>query len=275
MDDRLSANRANWDERTGIHLASAFYDVEGWLERAPGPRTEEVDALGDVSGLSLVHLQRHIGLDTLQFARAGALVTGLDFSPAAIRAAQVLADRAGLTDSAHFVCANVYDAVNALAPRIFDVVYVSFGALCWLPNVERWAEQVSALLAPGGRLYLHDQHPVEWALADDEAVFAHPYFEESDPYIDDAGATYTDGDGPLVNRRNFQWNHGLGEIVTALIGHGLQLDSFVEHDWTEGHRFPFLIANDKHHWTTPPGMPRLPLSFTVLAHRPPDLEALA
>jgi len=270
MDQRLVTNRANWDERTGVHLASQFYDVQGWLHRAPGPRPEEVDAIGDMSGLRLVHLQCHIGLDTLQLARAGARVTGLDFSPAAIRAAQDLADRAGLAGQARFVCAEVYDAVNVLGPQTFDIVYVSFGALCWLPSVDRWAEQVYALLAPGGRLYLHDQHPVEWALADTEAVFRHPYFEESDPYVDDAGETYTDGDGPLVNRRNYQWNHGLGETVTALIRHGLHLDSLVEHDWTEGNRFPFLVVTDEHHWTTPPGMPRLPLSFTVLAHRPPD-----
>jgi 2-polyprenyl-3-methyl-5-hydroxy-6-metoxy-1,4-benzoquinol methylase len=98
VDERLAANRLNWDERTEIHLDSAFYDVEGWLHRAPGPRTREIDALGDVSGLSLVHLQCHIGLDTLQFARAGARVTGLDFSSAAIDAARDLADCSGLAD---------------------------------------------------------------------------------------------------------------------------------------------------------------------------------
>ena len=128
MDQRLVTNRANWDERTGVHLASQFYDVQGWLHRAPGPRPEEVDAIGDMSGLRLVHLQCHIGLDTLQLARAGARVTGLDFSPAAIRAAQDLADRAGLAGQARFVCAEVYDAVNVLGPQTFDIVYVSFGA---------------------------------------------------------------------------------------------------------------------------------------------------
>ena len=269
MDERLTANRANWDERTGIHLDSRFYDVEGWLRRAPGPRPREIGALGDVAGVSLVHLQCHIGLDTLQFARAGARVTGLDFSPAAISAAQDLADRAGLADQANFVCADVYDSVSELGPQTFDIVYVSLGALCWLPSVDRWAAQVAALLTPGGCLYVNDQHPVEWALADDQAVFAHPYFEESEPYVDDSGATYTDSDRPLVNRRNYQWNHGIGETVTALIRHGLRLDWLVEHDWTEVDRFPWLIANDKQQWTTPVGMPRLPLTFSLLAHRPP------
>ena len=268
MDEHLAANRANWDERTGIHVESRFYDVEGWLRRAPGPRPREVDALGDVSGLSLLHLQCHFGLDTLQFARAGARVTGLDFSPTAIDVARDLADRAGLSDRSHFVCADIHDAVDALESQTFDIVYVSLGALCWLPSVDRWAEQVGALVAPGGRFFLHDQHPVEWALADDGSCFAHTYFEESAPYVDDSESTYADGDRPLVNRRSYVWNHGIGETVTALIRHGLQLDWLVEHDWTVYPRFSWLVNSDDDHWTAPDGMPRLPLSFSLLARRP-------
>jgi SAM-dependent methyltransferase len=267
MDERLAANRANWDERAAIHLESHFYDVKGWLTRAPGPTPREIDALGDVSELSLVHLQCHFGLDTLRLARAGARVIGLDFSPAAIDAARDLADRAGLSDRARFVCADVYDSVNALGSQTFDIVYVSLGALCWLPSVDHWAGQVAALLAPGGRLYLHDQHPVEWALADDRATFIHPYFEETEPYVEDSESSYTDSDRPLVNRRNYQWNHGIGETVTALIHHGLHLDWLAEHDWTVRPRFSWLVTADNEHWTTPAGMPRLPLSFSLLAHR--------
>ena len=239
-----------------------------WLSRAPGPRPREVDALGDVAGLRLVHLQCHLGLETLQFAQAGARVTGLDFSPAAIRAAQDLAERSGLSDRARFVCADVYDAVGALEAQTFDVVYVSAGSLCWLPSVERWAEQVAALASPGGRFYLHEKHPVEWALADDQPVFTHPYFEEPDPYVEDSESTYTDSARGLVNRRNYQWNHGIGEIVTALVRHGLQLDWLLEHDWAVRQVFSWLVTDDGERWTTPAGMPRIPLSFALLAHRP-------
>jgi 2-polyprenyl-3-methyl-5-hydroxy-6-metoxy-1,4-benzoquinol methylase len=151
MDERLEANRANWDERTAVHLASRFYDVEGWLRDRRGPRPHELEALGEVSGLRLLHLQCHIGLDTLAWARAGARVTGLDFSPAAIDAARDLARRSGLSDKAEFVCADVYEAASALGHATFDIVYVSLGALCWLPDVDRWAEQVGALVAPGRR----------------------------------------------------------------------------------------------------------------------------
>ena len=180
VDPRIAANRRNWDDRVPIHVASAFYGVEGWLAEKRGPRAEEVRLLGDVSGLDLVHLQCHFGLDTLQWARAGAEVTGLDFSPAAIDAARALADRSGLSGRARFVCADVHDAVDVLGAGTFDVVYVSLGALCWLPSVSRWAEQAAGLLRPGGRLYLHEGHPVAWAMAAEEPRLEYTYFEEDE-----------------------------------------------------------------------------------------------
>ena len=274
MDERLAANRANWDDRTAIHVASEFYDVEGWLRDERGPPPREIEALGDLSGLRLVQLQCHFGLDALQWARRGADVTGVDFSPAAIEAARDVARRAGLDERARFVCANVFDAAEALDHDTFDVVYVTLGALCWLPSVDRWASQVGALLKPGGRCYVHDGHPVSWALDDQQPSFAHSYFEEMDPFVADFDTTYTDADHPIAHTRQYEWNHGLGEIVNALIAHGLQIDSLVEHDWTVWPRFPWLVSSDKHHWTSPPGMPRVPLTFTLLAHKPlvPDSE---
>jgi SAM-dependent methyltransferase len=270
VDERLEANRASWDERTAVHLESRFYDVEGWLRDRRGPRPRELEALGDVSGLKLLHLQCHFGLDTLAWARAGAIVTGLDFSPAAIAAARDLAERSGLSGAAEFVCADVYDAVDALGHETFDIVYVSLGALCWLPSVDRWAGQVGALVTPGGRLYVHDGHPVADALADDSLVIENAYFEVPEPYVDDSGDTYTDSERPLTNRRSYSWSHGLGETINALIGHGLRLEWIVEHDWTSFPRFPFLVEHGHHHWTTPAGMVRIPMSFSLLASRPAD-----
>jgi SAM-dependent methyltransferase len=272
MDERLAANRANWDDRTAIHVASRFYDVGAWLRDGRGPRPREVEALGDVSGLRLLHLQCHFGLDTLQWARAGAEVTGLDFSPAAIDAARDIARRAGLDDRATFVCADVYDAVEVLEHRTFDVVYVSLGALCWLPSVDRWASQVGALVAPGGRFYMHDGHPLAWALDDDGRLLQHTYFEEAEPFVDDSDVTYTDGDRPITARRSYEWNHSIGEIVTALLRNGLQLESLVEHDWTAFHAFPWLVADADGCWRIPPGHARIPLSYTVLARRPATAE---
>lgn len=222
--------------------------------------------LGDVTGLRLAHLQCHFGLDTLAWARAGATVTGLDFSPAAIATAREVAQRAGLAERATFVVADVHDAAKVLSPGAFDIVYVNTGSLCWLPSVARWAEQAAALLAPGGRLYLHDGHPLSSALADDDLEFEVSYFEEPAPTAYESAATYTDGDRAIVNQLTYQWNHGIGEIVTAVLGQGLRLERLVEHDWERWQRFPWLVEADGL-WYMPPGRPRIPLSFTLTARR--------
>ncbi len=265
--EELAANRRNWDERVAIHVASRFYDVEGWLEKRPGPRARELEALGDLSGMDLVHLQCHFGLDTLAWARVGARVTGLDFSPEAVATARTIAQRADLADRSEFVCADVLDAWRALGYRTFDVVYVSLGALSWLPSVDRWASQVAALLRPGGRLHLHDGHPLTWALSDDSLVIGHSYFETDEPFVDDSAETYTDAIRPLVNQRTYDWNHGLGETVTALLDHGLRIDRFEEHNWHVHQQFSWLVEQRAGHWIVPPEFPQIPLTFTIVATR--------
>ncbi len=265
MEPFFEANRANWHDRVGVHVRSQFYDVEQWLRDAPGPRPRELDALGNVEGQTLVHLQCHFGMDTLQWARAGATVTGVDLSPVAIEEATALAARAGLADRARFVCTNVYDAPEALAGERFDVVYVSLGALCWLPDVARWGEVVASVIAPGGRLYLHEVHPLNDCLDDEEHVI-YSYFEEPDrPFVGDWDTSYTDG-GTLAATRTYQWNHSIGETVMALINQGLVIDSLIEHDWTVFRRFPWLVETSRGHFVFPADRPRMPLSFTLLAH---------
>jgi len=183
------------------------------------------------------------GRNSIWLAEQGWQVTGVDFSPVAVRTARVLAARAGLAERASFVCATVQDAAEALGHRTFGIVYVSLGALCWLPSVEQWAGQVAALTRPGGRLYLHDSHPLSWSLADEAPVITHTYFEEPEPFVDDSGQTYSDADRPLANTRTYEWNHSIGEVVTAVVGHGLRIDVLTEHDWTVHQRFPWLVES--------------------------------
>jgi SAM-dependent methyltransferase len=268
MDPRLAANRANWDDRVAVHAASRFYDVDGWLAGQRDPRPWEAELLGDVRGLDLVHLQCHFGLDTLSWAHVGARVTGLDFSAAAIARARELAEQAGLADRATFVEADVLEAAAALAPATYDVVYVSLGALCWLPNVQQWAAQVAALLRPGGRLFLHDTHPLSWALAYDDERVEHTYFEEEEPFVDEMTSTYTDGSAPTEHTRTYEWNHSVGEILSSLLDHGLRIDHVDEHDWTSFQRYPWLVPNGPQRYETPADRPRIPLSLTVMASRP-------
>jgi SAM-dependent methyltransferase len=270
VGEALAANRAWWDAAVPVHLASDFYDVEGWLAQGRGPRAREAAVLGDVHGLDLVHLQCHFGKDTLAWARAGATVTGLDFSPAAVDAARELADRAGIADRADFVCAPVTSAVDALGGRTFDIVYVSLGALCWLPAIDAWAAQVAELLRPGGRLFLHEVHPLSMALADEDLTVVYPYFEQAAPYANTETGTYADATATeaLPGDTTYGWNHGLGEIVGALLGRGLRLDLLDEHDWTSFARFPWLVETGEEEFVTPADRIRVPLSFTLVASRP-------
>ncbi|MGH8882387.1 MAG: class I SAM-dependent methyltransferase, partial [Stackebrandtia sp.] len=150
--DYRTVNLANWDERVPIHLGSDFYDLDGFKRHRDSLNAFEREEMGDVSGRTLVHLQCHFGRDTLSWAKYGARVAGVDFSAAAIEAASGLA--AELDIDAQFVTADVYDAAKALDGKSFDIVYTGIGALCWLPDMTRWAETVASLLKPGGFLYL-------------------------------------------------------------------------------------------------------------------------
>jgi SAM-dependent methyltransferase len=268
MDPRLESNLMNWNSRVAVHAQSRFYDVEGWLRNGSGPPTREVEALGDLEGKSLVHLQCHFGVDTLCWARAGAIVTGVDFSQTAIDEAISLAKRAGLSERSTFLCANVYDAAQELKGKRFDVVYVSLGSLSWLPDVAKWGGVVADLLAPRGRLYVHDVHPFSSCLDDQGERVVYGYFEDpDDPQIFDSTATYTDGeDLPAI--KTYEWNHSIGEIISTLLARGLVLDSLAEHDWTLFQQFPWLEKTEEGLFVIPASRARIPLSFTVLAHNP-------
>ncbi|MEU4781020.1 class I SAM-dependent methyltransferase [Micromonospora sp. NPDC023633] len=233
--DWRAANRANWDERVPIHVAGPFYDLPGFVAGKDTLRDFELAEVGDVSGKTLLHLQCHIGLDTLSWARRGAAVTGLDFSAPAVDVASGLAAQIGAT-TARFVTADVYDAVQALDGQTFDIVYTGFGALCWLPDIARWARTAAALVAPGGFLYLAEFHPFADVLADDGRTVEGDYFQR-DPIVVDAPGTYADPDALITATLTVEWPHGIGEVVSALTGAGLRLEFLREHN--RGHfRFP-------------------------------------
>jgi SAM-dependent methyltransferase len=234
MTDWTELNRALWDERAGPHAASPDYALERFVAE-PGYLSSTVQfdlpLIGDVSGLRGVHLQCHIGTDTLSLHRLGARMTGLDFSSASIAQARSLASRVGAPID--YVEAEFDHALDVLPPGEFDLVYTGIGALCWLPHIDRWAEVVAGLLAPGGRLFIREGHPVLWALderrTDGLLALKYPYFERDAPTTEDEPGTYVQTEHEFANA-SADWNHGLGEIVTALLRHGLTLTGLVEHD---------------------------------------------
>jgi len=266
------ANRANWDERVGIHLGPRGYDLSDL--RAGHGRLHAIEEaeLPSVAGKRILHLQCHFGADSLTLAQRGAEIIGLDFSGPAIEAAAVLAAELGLADRAHFVQADVYDALQAIpAPHSFDIVFVTWGAITWLPDIKRWAEIVAAMLRPDGSLYLADGHPIAYVFDDATrssdgmpGLFA-PYFSR-EPVVTDDPSDYIDPEWLLANTRIYNWIHPLGDLVTSLISSGLMLDWLHEHDGVAWRMFETLVEDGSglYRW---PDKPWLPLAFSLAATR--------
>lgn len=264
VDRLVQANQAWWDERVPIHLASDFYDVEGFRAGRSTLEPFEVAELGELSGRTLAHLQCHFGLDTLSCARLGARVTGLDFSPVAIEAARDLAASVDLR--ARFEVGSVYDAVGVLRDR-FDVVYTGKGALDWLPDLEAWADVVIGLLRPGGLLYLSEFHPFTNLLGDEDlsAEHGYGYFRQEGAIVDDKGGSYADLAASTVHNRTGVWNHPIGEVVTVLAARGLRVEFLHEFPFTLFPRWPWLVRDDGGVYRIPDGKPVLPLMYSLRA----------
>jgi SAM-dependent methyltransferase len=273
VDHFRRTNLASWEERAGPHAGSPDYSVTRLAEE-PGYLSTVVrfdqPRLGDIAGLDVVHLQCHIGTDTVSLAKLGARVTGLDFSPRALEQARALATRARL--EVHFIESDIYDAPAAL-DATFDLVYTGVGALNWLPDVARWAGVVAQVLRPGGRLHLREGHPVLWSLADPRPdgllVIEYPYFEQETPTHFDEPGTYVQTDHEFVATETYEWNHGLGEIVTALLDAGLVITGLDEHETVPWDALPGQmdeVADGEFRLRDRPE--RLPHSYTLQAHKP-------
>lgn len=270
----IDANRANWDERATLHAArdGSGYGIERYIQDTDALSDVvrfDRPLLGDITGARVVHLQCHIGTDTLSLARLGATVTGLDFSENAVTEARRLADEAGV--SVEFVRADVRDAADVLPRGSFDLVYTGIGALCWLPSIDDWAGVVADLLAPGGTLHIREGHPILWSMNEELPGLAlrFPYFEQREPLEWDDDGTYVEVSAPLQATRTYEWNHGLGEIVTALLDRGLRIDALVEHDSVPWEALPGRMTerpNGEFALTEQPSV--MPLSYTIRASKP-------
>jgi SAM-dependent methyltransferase len=274
MEDYRTLNRASWDERAGPHAASPDYAVDSFAADPAylsGVVQFDLPLLGDISGRRGVHLQCHIGTDTISLARLGADMTGLDFSPAAIEQARRIAGLAGA--GVRFVEADIYQAVTVLGAGAFDLVYTGIGALCWLPDIRRWAAVVAGLLRPGGRLFIREGHPMLWSLDETRpGVLAveYPYFERAEPMIFEEDGTYVQTDAVFLHNRTHSWNHGLGEIVTALLAEGMELTGLAEHDSVPWDALPGqMVQIGGGEWRLADRPWRLPHSYTLEAIKRP------
>jgi SAM-dependent methyltransferase len=273
MDDAIRDNRRLWDAWTKIHLDSAFYDVPSFRTGERGVRLKdyEIDEVGDVRGRTLLHLQCHFGMDTLSWARLGAIVTGADFSETAITAARELAVE--LEIPATFIASAIYDLPGALDGQ-FDIVYTSRGVLGWLPDMGPWARVVAHFVKPGGFFYINEVHPVAQVFDDREGVapgelrLHYPYWSHREPISNEVKGSYADRTAPTQGLVEHGWDHSMGEIVTALIDAGLQIDFLHEFDFNTW-AVPFLREGADGRFRLPTNTAgQLPLSFSLKATRP-------
>ncbi|MGD0311920.1 MAG: class I SAM-dependent methyltransferase [Acidimicrobiales bacterium] len=268
MDDGVEresgTNLAWWQEAAPLHAASDFYGLDALRSGSDFMRPFELAELGDVSGRDLVHLQCHIGTDTLSWARRGARVVGLDFSANALEVARGLA--AGCGVDVEFVRADVHEAPVALNHRRFDVVYTGVGALNWLPDLDAWARVVHDLLRPDGVLYLSEIHPLVLGLSEDGRTLVHDilaaaYGERSEPR-----GTYAVPDAELSNQTTFERAHAVSEVLTAVLDCGLTVELVREHSYTNA-PWPWLVRGDDRMFRLPDGWPRYPLAYSLRARK--------
>jgi SAM-dependent methyltransferase len=227
LPDYITINKETWNNKTDTHIASEFYNVEGFLEGKSSLNQIELDLLESLSGKKVLHLQCHFGQDSLSLSRMGAKVVGIDFSDKAIEKAKAFNAKLGL--DAAFICCDVYDTPKHLDEQ-FDIVFTSYGTIGWLPDLDKWAQVISHFLKPNGTFIMADFHPFVWMYDNDFKEVFYNYFN-IEPIIEEEMGTYANKEASLSNQ-TIGWNHPISEIVNALIGNGLEINAFNEYDYS-------------------------------------------
>ena len=267
----VAANRELWNAWADLHVTSAFYDVDAFVA---DPKAHPLDSIvretvGDVSGKRLLHLQCHFGLDTLRLALMGAQVTGVDFSPTAIAHANELSRRTGIPGT--FVETDVRSLPAEVAPGSFDVVFTSYGAINWLPELTAWAETIASRLAPGGVFCIVEGHPSLWVwdeeLPDPPLVVRYDYFGDGNPIVFPEKGSYAVPDADFEGESH-SWQHTFEAIFGALLGAGLVIERLREYPRISWKQLPYLEQDDEGMWRLPEGMPEIPLLFALRARKP-------
>jgi 2-polyprenyl-3-methyl-5-hydroxy-6-metoxy-1,4-benzoquinol methylase len=259
----MENNRKLWNEWVPIHVNSRFYNVDRFIEGANSLNALELGEMGDVEGKNLLHLQCHFGMDTLNWARLGAHVTGMDFSEAAIEQANQLAGRCNL--DGRFICCNIYDLPQNLLGQ-YDIVYTSYGVLAWLPDIALWAKIAASYVKPGGFFYIAEFHPFAMVFDDDAAnlQFRYPYFDKQ-PIKFDVEGSYADREAKIQTKEEIGWNYTLSDIVNSLIENGLQIEYIHEFPYSVYQQLPFLVPDGNGLYNFPDGQHPIPLMFSLKA----------
>lgn len=261
----MQTNLVRWDELVGVHMrARDAYDLDGFRTGRSTLRSIELEEVGDVRGKRLLHLQCHFGMDTISWARQGATVVGVDFSPEAIRVARGL--DAELGAAAEFVCSNIYD-LPAKLEGAFDIVFTSYGVLCWLPDLAEWGNVINHFLAPGGFFYIVDGHPVSGMFGEDSELGASESYFDVGPLEDTEDGSYADRSAVLEHKTSYEWQHSLSDIVNALAGSGLRVEFLHEFPFSMFQRLPSMVKGEDGWWHVP-GHDNVPFLFSLKASKP-------
>lgn len=259
-DDFFKVNKATWNEKTKVHAKSEFYDLEAFKKGKSSLMPYELEALGDVSGKSLLHLQCHFGQDTLSWCRLGAKSVGVDISDEAIRLAKTLNDELNL--DADFVCCNVLDTSKHVSKE-FDIVFTSYGTIGWLPDLKPWAKMIAERLKQGGTFLMVEFHPIVWMFDYTNGTSELKYgYHQDEAIYEEYEGTYADQNSKMVSKE-YGWNHGLGEVITALTEAGLHIEYLKEYDESPYDVLPDLIKTGSGMYKTKDGL--YPLLFEIKA----------
>ncbi len=256
----FAANKDLWNQRTLVHKDSSFYDLAGFKAGTTVLTPIELNELGNVRGKSMLHLQCHFGMDSLDWARKGAIVTGVDLSDEAIKEAKQLNDELGL--HAKFICCNVYDASTYINEQ-FDIVFTSYGTIGWLPDLQPWAAMIVERLKPGGTFYMAEFHPVLW-MFDDDFTHIKYYYENRELIVTENEGTYTDRNAAIAGKA-YSWNHSLSEVLNALINAGLKIELFNEHMYSPYPCFRNMEETEKGKWHIKGMEGKIPVVYSIRA----------
>jgi 2-polyprenyl-3-methyl-5-hydroxy-6-metoxy-1,4-benzoquinol methylase len=265
-DKYFKTNKSLWDQKTAVHEKSDFYNLKSFLNNGNSLNTVEEELLGDVSMKKIIHLQCHFGMDSISLARKGATVTAIDLSSKSIVLAKSLNEK--MHTSVRFIESNVYDIPDKVQ-ETFDIVFTSYGALCWLPDLGIWAEIVEKLLKPGGKLVMVEFHPTLYLFDHSNNTISYDYFNRS-VYEESTEGTYAETSSTIKHKEYF-WNHSLAEVIQPLISRELKLDFFEEYDYSPYNCFENMVKRKKNEFVYRGISPVIPHIYSIVVSKKFDI----
>lgn len=259
-DDYFRINKATWNDKVSVHSESEMYDLKAFRNGKSSLMPYEIEALGIVKGKSLLHLQCHFGQDTLSWSRMGAKCVGVDLSDEGIKLAQQLNEELNL--DADFFCCNVLEVSKHIKDR-FDIVFTSYGVIGWLPDLKPWGQMIAERLKKGGTFFMAEFHPIVWMFdyLEGKPNLKYGYMQD-EPIYEEYEGTYANTNSKMISKE-YGWNHGLGEVVSALSEAGLHIEYLKEYDESPYNVLPDLMPTDSGMYVTKDKL--YPLIFTLKA----------